>query len=55
MLISKGNIMKLVVDKFKVKEIMAKKKINSFKELAFSLDISPNQLANIYYLKNILQ
>jgi len=38
---------KLVLDKFKIKEIMAKKKIDTFSELAIQLGISKNQLSNI--------
>ena len=35
------------IDKFKVKELMAKKKINTQSELAKMLGISKNQLSNI--------
>lgn len=35
------------VDRFKIKELMAKKKIESFSELAKALGISKNQLSNI--------
>lgn len=35
------------IDKFKVKEIMAKRKINTFSELSKMLGISKNQLSNI--------
>jgi DNA (cytosine-5)-methyltransferase 1 len=37
----------VVVDKFKVKELMAKKKIKNQSELAKMLGISKNQLSNI--------
>jgi len=37
----------LKINKFKVKELMAKKKINSQTELAKMLGISKNQLSNI--------
>lgn len=37
----------VVIDKFKVKEIMAKNKIKNFSELAKMLGISKNQLSNI--------
>lgn len=37
----------LILDKYKVKEIMAKRKINSYCELAKMLGISKNQLSNI--------
>lgn len=37
----------IVLDKFKIKELMAKKKIDNFTELAKMLDISKNQLSNI--------
>ncbi len=37
----------LKIDKFKVKEIMAKRKIDNFTELAKMLGISKNQLSNI--------
>ncbi|NCO32102.1 helix-turn-helix transcriptional regulator [bacterium] len=37
----------LIIDKYKVKEIMAKTKINNFTELAKMLGISKNQLSNI--------
>lgn len=39
--------MSIIIDKFKIKELMAKKKINTFSELANMLDISKNQLSNI--------
>lgn len=35
------------IDKFKLKEIMAKNKINTFADLAKMLGISKNQLSNI--------
>ena len=35
------------VNRFKIKELMAKKKINTFSDLAKSLGISKNQLSNI--------
>jgi DNA (cytosine-5)-methyltransferase 1 len=37
----------LTIDKFKIKELMAKKKINNFTGLAKMLGISKNQLSNI--------
>ena len=37
----------IVVDRFKIKELMAKKKIDSFTRLAKMLGISKNQLSNI--------
>jgi DNA-binding Xre family transcriptional regulator len=37
----------LIIDKFKIKELMAKKKIDNFTELAKMLGISKNQLSNI--------
>jgi DNA (cytosine-5)-methyltransferase 1 len=37
----------IIVDKFKIKEIMAKKQIKNFTELAKLLGISKNQLSNI--------
>jgi DNA (cytosine-5)-methyltransferase 1 len=37
----------LIIDKYKVKEIMAKRKIDNFTELAKMLGISKNQLSNI--------
>ena len=37
----------LTIDKFKIKELMAKKKIDNFTELAKMLGISKNQLSNI--------
>ncbi|MDD4123729.1 MAG: helix-turn-helix transcriptional regulator [Bacilli bacterium] len=37
----------IVLDKFKIKELMAKKKIDNFTELAKMLGISKNQLSNI--------
>ncbi len=39
--------MAVIVDKYKVKELMAKKKINNQTELAKMLGISKNQLSNI--------
>ena len=39
--------MVIKINKFRVKEIMAKKQINSFSELAKMLGISQNQLSNI--------
>ena len=39
--------MAVVIDKFKVKELMAKKKIKNQSELASMLGISKNQLSNI--------
>ena len=38
----------VVIDKFKIKEIMAKNKIKNFSELAKMLGISKNQLSNIF-------
>jgi DNA-binding Xre family transcriptional regulator len=35
------------INRFKIKELMAKKKIDSFSELAKMLGISKNQLSNI--------
>lgn len=35
------------LDRFKIKELMAKKKIDNFSELAKMLGISKNQLSNI--------
>ena len=35
------------INRFKIKELMAKKKINTFSDLAKSLGISKNQLSNI--------
>jgi len=35
------------IDRFKIKELMAKKKIDNFSELARMLGISKNQLSNI--------
>lgn len=35
------------VNRYKIKELMAKKKIESFTELAKALGISKNQLSNI--------
>lgn len=35
------------INRFKIKELMAKKKINNFSELADMLGISKNQLSNI--------
>ncbi len=37
----------LVIDKYKIKEIMAKKKIDNFTELSKMLGMSKNQLSNI--------
>ena len=37
----------MYIDKFKVKELMAMKKIENFTELAKMLGISKNQLSNI--------
>ncbi|MBN2086983.1 helix-turn-helix transcriptional regulator [Candidatus Peregrinibacteria bacterium] len=37
----------IIIDKYKVKEIMAKRKINNYTELAKMLGISKNQLSNI--------
>jgi DNA (cytosine-5)-methyltransferase 1 len=37
----------LIIDKYKIKEIMAKRKIDNFSELAKMLGISKNQLSNI--------
>lgn len=37
----------IVLDKFKIKEMMAKKKIDNFTELSKMLGISKNQLSNI--------
>lgn len=37
----------LVLDKFKIKELMAKKKIDNFTKLAKMLGISKNHLSNI--------
>jgi len=37
----------LKINKFKVKELMAKKKINSQTELAEALGVSKNQISNI--------
>ena len=39
--------MAVIVDKYKVKELMAKKKISNQTELAKMLGISKNQLSNI--------
>ena len=39
--------MAVIIDKFKVKELMAKKKIKNQTELARMLGISKNQLSNI--------
>ena len=35
------------IDKFKIRELMAKKQINRLEDLANSLDISKTQLSNI--------
>ena len=37
----------LIIDKYKIKEIMAKRKIDNFTELAKMLGMSKNQLSNI--------
>ncbi len=37
----------LVIDKYKIKEIMAKRKIDNFTELAKMLGMSKNQLSSI--------
>lgn len=37
----------VIVDRFKIQELMAKKKINNFTKLAKMLGISKNQLSNI--------
>ena len=37
----------IIVDRFKIKELMAKKKIDNYTELAKMLGISKNQLSNI--------
>jgi DNA-binding Xre family transcriptional regulator len=37
----------LIVDKYKIKEIMARRKIDNFTQLAKMLNISKNQLSNI--------
>lgn len=37
----------LIIDKYKIKEIMAKRKIDNFSQLAKMLGISKNQLSNI--------
>lgn len=37
----------IVVDRFKIKELMAKKKIDNYTKLAKMLGISKNQLSNI--------
>ncbi|MFA6376279.1 MAG: helix-turn-helix transcriptional regulator [Candidatus Paceibacterota bacterium] len=37
----------LILDKYKIKEIMAKRKIDNFSDLAKMLGISKNQLSNI--------
>lgn len=39
--------MKLVINRLKVKELMAKKQLASLKDLAACLDITPAQLSNI--------
>ena len=41
----------IILDKFKIKELMAKKKIDNFTELAKMLGISKNQLSNILSTK----
>ena len=37
----------IVIDRFKIQELMAKKKIDNFTKLAKMLGISKNQLSNI--------
>jgi DNA (cytosine-5)-methyltransferase 1 len=37
----------LIIDKYKIKEIMARRKIDNFTQLAKMLKISKNQLSNI--------
>lgn len=37
----------ILIDRFKIQELMAKKKINNFTKLAKMLGISKNQLSNI--------
>lgn len=37
----------LIIDRYKIKEIMAKRKIDNFSDLAKMLGISKNQLSNI--------
>lgn len=37
----------IMIDRFKVKELMSKKKIDNFTKLAKMLGISKNQLSNI--------
>lgn len=37
----------LILDKYKIKEVMAKRRINNFTELARMLGMSKNQLSNI--------
>ena len=37
----------IIVDRFKIKELMAKKKIDNYTKLAKMLGISKNQLSNI--------
>lgn len=37
----------IIVDRFKIQELMAKKKIDNFSKLAKMLGISKNQLSNI--------
>lgn len=37
----------MVIDRFKIQELMAKKKIENFTKLAKMLGISKNQLSNI--------
>ena len=39
--------MNMQINRFKIKELMAKKKINNFSELADMLGVSKNQLSNI--------
>lgn len=37
----------IIVDRFKIQELMAKKKIDNFSKLAKMLGVSKNQLSNI--------
>jgi len=41
------DIINMQINRFKIKELMAKKKIDNFSELARMLGISKNQLSNI--------
>ena len=41
------DIINMQINRFKIKELMAKKKIDNFSELACMLGISKNQLSNI--------